>query len=70
MTLKTIRTNRKLTQARVAELLGVDRTTYTRLERGTRRLDVGMLAKLREELPLSDREVLDLVTHTSAEAAP
>lgn len=67
MTLKTIRMNRKLTQARVAALLGVDRTTYTRLERGTRRLDVVMLAKLREELPLSDREVLALVTAPSTE---
>lgn len=68
MTLKTLRTNRNLTQARVAKLLGVDRTTYVRLERGSRRLDVSMLAKLRDELPLTDQEVLALVTPPSAEA--
>lgn len=70
MTLKAIRVTRNLTQADVAGLLGVDRTTYLRLEHGTRRLDVHMLAKLRQELPLTDKEVLDLVDQSSTEAAP
>ena len=46
MSLKDLRTKKKLTQKQVAEKIGMDRTDYTRLENGKR----GIEAKKAKEL--------------------
>jgi transcriptional regulator with XRE-family HTH domain len=44
--LKTARTRRKLTQAKLAEKVGVHQVTIARLESGTRRPSMAMLQRL------------------------
>jgi transcriptional regulator with XRE-family HTH domain len=48
--LKTARTRRKLTQAKLAEKLGVHQVTIARLESGTRRPSMAMLQRLAKAL--------------------
>lgn len=44
--LQQIRTESKLTQMQLAQYLGIDQTTVTKLEKGTRKLNVSMIEKI------------------------
>ncbi len=57
---------RSMTQAAVAELLGVGPTVVSKIEKGTRRLDGFELAVLAEHLGTTSRSLLGLSHRTSA----
>jgi transcriptional regulator with XRE-family HTH domain len=63
--LRSIRETAGMSQAKMAEALGIDRTSYVRIESGQRRLLASELAVIRRVLELSPGEALDL-----AEAQP
>ena len=67
MTIKDMRTSKKLTQEQVAESLGVKQSYYSRIERGDANPTIGKLVKLAE---LYDQQADQLVAEfiRSAEA--
>lgn len=60
-TLRGLRTKQGLTQAVFAKSIGLQRSTYVRLELGQRRLDLVVLRRISDTLKLSDAQIADLV---------
>jgi transcriptional regulator with XRE-family HTH domain len=56
--LQTVRKRRKLTQAALAEKVGVHTMTISRLERGDRQPSMGMLQKLAKALKVNLKDLL------------
>lgn len=57
----TTRTAKKLSKQEVADLLGMDVTTYGRVEAGKRNLEIDKLKLLPETLGIKVEEILDLL---------
>jgi transcriptional regulator with XRE-family HTH domain len=57
--LKAARTRRKLTQAKLAEKVGVHQVTIARLESGTRRPSMAMLQRLAKALGVPVTRLLE-----------
>ncbi|MBB4806068.1 transcriptional regulator with XRE-family HTH domain [Chryseobacterium defluvii] len=57
----TTRTAKKLSKQEVADLLGMDVTTYGRVESGKRDLEIDKLKLLPETLGIKAEEILDLL---------
>ena len=57
----TTRTSKKLSKQEVADLLGMDVTTYGRVESGQRNLEIDKLKLLPEALGIKVEEILDLL---------
>jgi transcriptional regulator with XRE-family HTH domain len=57
----TTRTAKKLSKQEVADLLGMDVTTYGRVEAGKRNLEIDKLKLLPETLGIKAEEILDLL---------
>lgn len=57
----TTRTTKKLSKQEVADLLGMDVTTYGRVEAGKRNLEIDKLKLLPETLGIKAEEILDLL---------
>ena len=59
MSLKILRAMRGLTQADVANYLGITRAAYTNIENGKRQLNATLIIKLADILQVSSDEILD-----------
>lgn len=59
--LLTTRTAKKLSKQEVADMLGMDVTTYGRVESGKRNLEIDKLKLLPEVLGIKVEEILDLL---------
>ncbi|ANF51697.1 hypothetical protein A0O34_14805 [Chryseobacterium glaciei] len=59
--LLTTRTAKKLSKQEVADMLGMDVTTYGRVEAGKRNLEIDKLKLLPEALDIKVEEILDLL---------
>jgi transcriptional regulator with XRE-family HTH domain len=59
--LLTTRTAKKLSKQEVADLLGMDVTTYGRVEAGKRNLEIDKLKLLPEALGIEPKEIIDLL---------
>lgn len=57
----TTRTSKKLSKQEVADFLGMDVTTYGRVEAGKRNLEIDKLKLLPEMLGINAEEILDLL---------
>lgn len=57
----TTRTSKKLSKQEVADLLGMDVTTYGRVESGQRNLEIDKLKLLPEALGIKAEEILELL---------
>ncbi|MDF2552226.1 MAG: hypothetical protein K0R77_1501 [Chryseobacterium sp.] len=57
----TTRTSRKLSKQEVADMLGMDVTTYGRVEAGKRNLEIDKLKLLPEMLGIKAEEILELL---------
>lgn len=57
----TIRTSKKLSKQEVADMLGMDVTTYGRVESGSRNLEIDKLKLLPQALGIKVDEILDLL---------
>lgn len=57
----TTRTAKKLSKQEVADMLGMDVTTYGRVESGKRNLEIDKLKLLPEILDIKAEEILDLL---------
>ncbi len=57
----TTRTSRKLSKQEVADMLGMDVTTYGRVEAGKRNLEIDKLKLLPETLGIKAEEILELL---------
>lgn len=57
----TTRTSKKLSKQEVADLLGMDVTTYGRVESGKRNLEIDKLKLLPEVLGIKAEEILELL---------
>lgn len=55
------RTSKKLSKQEVADMLGMDVTTYGRVEAGKRNLEIDKLKLLPETLGIKAEEILDLL---------
>lgn len=56
--IKTLRVGKKLTQAELAEIMGVSDKTVSRRERGSNMPDIGMVIELAEFYDVSIKEIL------------
>ncbi|GAA4158648.1 hypothetical protein GCM10022217_20190 [Chryseobacterium ginsenosidimutans] len=59
--LLTTRTAKKLSKQEVADMLGMDVTTYGRVEAGKRNLEIDKLKLLPEALGIEPKEIIDLL---------
>lgn len=57
----TTRTAKKLSKQEVADMLGMDVTTYGRVEAGKRNLEIDKLKLLPEALGIEPKEIIDLL---------
>jgi len=57
-TIKTLRNNRRLSQAEIAELTGIDRTYLSQIENGKQNITLTALARIAEALEVSTRELI------------
>lgn len=57
--LRSLRKDKKMTQDDVAEILGIERSTYTKYESGTSRPNSEMLKKLSQLFDVSINDLLD-----------
>lgn len=60
-TLKRVREEKHLTQAELAERLGVHRQTISRTETGKRSLELGEFFDWADALGIDDKELFDLI---------
>lgn len=67
--LKTLRTQKKLTQAEIADRLGIARTTYAMYEQGKREPDFATLASMADFFEVSIDELLGRPIGTGTEDA-
>ena len=58
-TLRELRNKKGYTQAQVAKLLGVDRTTYTKYETGQTEPDIGPLKQIAKLFDVDYNTILD-----------
>ncbi len=58
--LRTLRTERDLTQARLAEILGTHQTNVSEMERGVRGITVQQLVRLSRALKVSPNDILGI----------
>lgn len=59
MSLKQLRVKKKLTQKQVAELIGMDRTEYTRLENGKRSIELMKAKELANVLGVTVNKLIE-----------